>query len=309
MVTGSSSYYPHHSHPNQMISQQNFAGNPWAQSSNASTGQASGFNSQHYPHNPGLYQNPPVEVHGNQDSANKVNMHPPQPEWRVEPQQSQPVSQSLASGNSSQPYFPSNPASQVSDWPRRDSQSASSQPFNHSLPGSDYSTSDARQQKHLGSFVTHFPTPVNNAQSTASYQMARSNSHQAAFPHHGPGNVAGLPSHEYSQHPHPPNQYSNSMTRSQSGTNFDSMVYAPGPEHQNNAQFYQNPFVQAGMHQYQSHPQPSQPVSNMLPHGVYQNAHSTSQQEQWTSTNPRLSRVSGSDPQFISGPWGSTPPT
>lgn len=318
MVIGSSNYYPHNFHSNQIMPQQPFAGNSWAIASNVPTGQASGFNPQHYHSHSAHYENQPVNISDGQ-ALSTGNLHPPQPQWRVETEQPhptaqhQPVSQNPGSSNSSQPYFSPNPASQVSDWPRRDIQPNPSQSYNSSLPGSDYNASDTGQHKPPVPFPMYFQTPVNNAQSTTGFQMSRSHSHQAALPQqlgHGPGSGGGTPSHEYSQQAaHMSGQYGSNMTRSHSGTAFNSMVFPPGPDPQNNAQYYQNPLAQAGMPQYTPHQQPNRPVSNMLPHEFYQNSQPASQQHQWQNADPRLSRAAASDPQFISGPWGSTPPT
>ncbi|KAJ5924426.1 hypothetical protein N7466_008613 [Penicillium verhagenii] len=124
-----------------------------------------------------------------------------------------------------------------------------------------------------------------------------------------PGN---LQTHGYPQQPIPSHaQYaSTNMASSQTGTGFNSMVFPPAPEPHNIGQFYQNPLAQASLHQYLPQQQSIDPGGNITgagyPHKYLQ---SSGQYNQWPNADSHMSRISASDPQFVSGPWGSTPPT
>ncbi|KAJ6028219.1 hypothetical protein N7540_003795 [Penicillium herquei] len=319
MAIASSSYYSNNPNPTHMGGQQSFVGNSWTHNPNNLAAQGSGYNFQ--PHQ-GSYQNIPTDpqvshqmqaypsavMHDRQGPGPRADLNPPQPQWRTDqPHQRAPQQTfSANSGPTSSPqsFYPSSQSPQVNDWSRGEFPPRSLESCNPSLLGNEYNN------------VLGQHAQTNSAQSS-DYAMSRSHSHQAGYQQpvtHAHGNSASLPSHGYSQQPPPPyNQYNNKhMAGTPSGTGFNSMVFPPAVESQNSAQYYQNPLVQAGMHQYvaQQPTQQQQPTGSISASNYpFQNANTGPQQHQWSTSDPRLSRTAASDPQFISGPWGSTPPS
>ncbi|KAJ5541627.1 hypothetical protein N7494_006703 [Penicillium frequentans] len=291
MNIDSSSYYPGNSLANHAVGQQPFMGNSWGHNSNP----LAGYNLQQQ-QDP--YQN--LVMGGSQPSHHmeaypssvaipegqipgvRADQAPPQPQWRVEQQpvhQNAPhytVSTNPGSTNPSRPYLGSYPTPQTSGWSPGEFTSRSSLSSEHSHPGSDYNSNRSTQQ--------------------TGHSMSRSQSHHNSF------HQQAAPSHM---------QYSGAnMAGSRSGTGFNSMVFPPAPETQPLGHFYQNSLAQPGPHQYMPQQQQSNPGGNMpgvgYPHQYMQNA---GQYNEWSGADPHLSRISASDPQFVSGPWGSSPPT
>ncbi|KAJ5721837.1 uncharacterized protein N7483_009771 [Penicillium malachiteum] len=295
MAIASSSYYPNNPTPTHMGGQQSFVGNSWNHNPNDLGAQGSGYNFQ--PHQ-GSYQNMPTDpqishqvqaypsaiMHDRQGPGPRADLNPP----------STPMAHRSTSSESSATDFLFN------DWPRGEFPPRSLESSNPSLQGNEYNVLGQHSQ-------------TNSAQSSE-YAMSRSHSHQATYQQpvaHAHDNSASLPSHGYSQQSPPYNQYNNKhMAGTQSGTGFNSMVFPPVIESQNSAQYYPNPLIQGGMHQYVAQ-QPTQQPSGSMPASNYpfQNANTGPQQHQWSTSDPRLPRTAASDPQFISGPWGSTPPS
>ncbi|KAJ5634143.1 hypothetical protein N7528_001985 [Penicillium herquei] len=317
MAIASSSYYSNNPNPTHMGGQQSLVGNPWTQTPNDLAAQGSGYNFQLHQ---GSYQNMPADpqlshqmqaypstvMQDRQGPGPRADLNPPQPQWRTEQPHQRALQQSLPANTGTisppQSFYPSNQSPQANDWSRGEFPPRSLESSNPSLQGSEYNN------------VLGPRSQTNNAQSSE-YAMSRSHSHQAAYQQpvaHVHDSSAGLPSHGYSQQPPAPySQYNNKhMAGVQSGTGFNSMVFPPTVGPQNSGQYYQNPLIQAGMHQYLAQ-QPAQQPSGSMPASNYpfQNASTGSQQHQWSTSDPRLSRTAASDPQFISGPWGSTPPS
>lgn len=97
-----------------------------------------------------------------------------------------------------------------------------------------------------------------------------------------------------------------------SGNGFNSAVLPAAPEPQGSTRFYQNPIVQANVHQ---HPSPHHyPNQHQTGHHARTDVHSSAgksgpagQHSPWNNVG---SRTAASDTQFVSGPWASsTPPT
>ncbi|KAJ5644002.1 uncharacterized protein N7484_006509 [Penicillium longicatenatum] len=294
MNIDSPSYYPGNPLANH-VGQQPFMGNSWGHNSNLVAGQASGYNLQQHQdpyqnlairgsqplHHMEAYPSS-VAIPEGQISDVRADQTPPQPQWRVEQQpmhQNTPhyaVSTNPGSTNPSRPYIGSYPTPQTSGWSSGEFTSRSSLSSEHSHPGSDHNSNRSAQQ--------------------ANHSMSRSQSH------HSPFHQQAAPSHM---------QYSGAnLAGSQSGTGLNSMVVPPGPEAQAIGHFYQNSLAQLGPHQYLPQQQPSNPGGNMPGVGYpHQYIQTTGQYNDWPGTDSHLSRISASDPQFVSGPWGSTPST
>lgn len=327
---GSSNFYTDQSQSTNPADPQSYMANSWGHNPNDPTAQAAGFNLQHHagPYstlavNPQASHqmpsfSPSAAIHEGQAPGPRTDLHPPQPEWRVGQQQSlqrgpqQDFSIPPGLNNGPQPYLASNgtPASHPPDWPRGEFAPQPSSSSNPLLPGSNY---NGRLGLNAPSDAAmHMQMHATNAQNTAAYPLSRSQSHHATFHQqtgHALDGVGSVPSHGFAQQSpsYPYDQYNSaSMARNQSGTGFNSMVFPPASETQNGAQYYQNPLVQTGMHQY-LHQQKQQSGDQATPGYSIQNQHAAGQQNPWATSDPRLSRSAASDPQFISGPWGSSP--
>ncbi|KAJ5761039.1 hypothetical protein N7520_008195 [Penicillium odoratum] len=300
-----SAYYPGHPLANHVVGQQPFIGNSWGHA-----GQASGYNM--HPQDSyqnlamGLQHSHQMEAYSSSAAIDECQVpglgadQPPQPQWRVEQQpahQSAPhytVATNSSSANSSRPYLGSYPTPQTSGWSHGNFTSRSSQSSEPSHPGGDYNANRAAQQ--------------------TGHPMSRSQSHHSLFHQQVSPEVgsSGNPQpHGYSQQPIPSHvQYSGAnMVNSQSGMGFNSMVFPPALEAQSMGQFYPNPPSQPGVHQYLPQQHPNTHGGNIPGAGYsHQYAQATGQYNQWRGSDQHMSRVSASDSQFISGPWGSSPP-
>ncbi|KAJ6011456.1 hypothetical protein N7451_002868 [Penicillium sp. IBT 35674x] len=291
MNVDSSSYYPGNSLANHAVGQQPFIGNSWGNNSNPLAGynlqqQQEPYSnlvmgSSHLSHHMEAYPSS-VAIPEGQIPGVRVDQAPPQPQWRVEQQtmhQNAPhytVSTNPGSTNPSRPYLGSYPTPQTSGWSPEEFTSRSSLSSEHSPQGNDYNSNQSAQQ--------------------AGHSMSRSQSHHNSF------HQQAAPSHM---------QYSGAnMAGSRPGTGFNSMVFPSAPATQPLGHFYQNPLVQPGAHQYMPQQQQSILGGNMpgvgYPHQYMQTA---GQYNEWPGADNHLSRISASDPQFVSGPWGSSPPT
>lgn len=329
MSIDSSNFYTDQSQSASTADPQQFMANSWGHNPNGPTPQATGFNPQHHTgHYSTLAANPQTShqmpsfspsapMHEGQAPEPRTDLHPPQPEWRVGqqqslqrgPQQDFSIPPGLSSGP--QPYLGLNGAAHPPDWSRGEFASQPSSSSNPLLPGSNY---NGRLGLNTSSDAAmHMQMHATNAQNTAAYPLSRSQSHHGTLYQqtgHALDSVGSASSHGFSQQspPYPYDQYSSaSMARTQSGTGFNSMVFPPASETQSGAQYYQNPLVQAGMHQYLHQPQKQQSGDSVTPGYSIQNQHAAGQENPWATSDPRLSRSAASDPQFISGPWGSSP--
>lgn len=160
--------------------------------------------------------------------------------------------------------------------------------------------------------------PEMHAHPTLANQMSRSHSQQAAVFQHGnsvPNATGHSPFHGYTSHSSASQgQYPGPhMAPTQSGAGFNPAMFPAAPDHQGSARYYQNPLVQASVHQYLPQHRSGQYAGSTAHPAAGQSdqtGQTSGQQNQWTNTGTRSSRAAASDPQFISGPWASsTPPT
>ena len=337
-----SSFYPGHAHPSHALGPSPFVGDPskscWGPSTNAPASHPSTVNSQ--PHG-GSYQNlalgsqqthhlsaypASITVSEGQISGIRTDGPPSQPSWQMEqhPIQSNVSQQTHAanfgSARLSQPFFGTRPIQQSTSHSAGRFASESSQSTDSSAQGNEYNPTRQGYQAIQTSLSVHSQVGPEHAYSAPGYPMSRSHSYQNANFHHqgapAPGNIGNPSFHGYSQQSLPSQaQYSSTgMARTQSGSGYNSAIFPAASESQGGAQYYQNPLAQAGVHQYLPPQQQADHSGGAAPltgTGYYhQSEHMTNPQGQWTSTDPRFSRISSSDPQFISGPWASsTPPT
>ncbi|KAJ5989196.1 hypothetical protein N7481_004406 [Penicillium waksmanii] len=326
---GPSTFFPSHDHMQPNGEYQSLAGN-----ASSSQVHAGGYTQQHPPGSHSGFalgsqhsQLPVNNIEATMAQSHLSSIHavpPPEPQWHPsqQPLVSNAPTESVSTGfgsTTSQPIYRSYPTPHTVGASPREFASRSSQSSNPSRSGSDFAFSRENSQSMHGSLPMHLPRETENIPTGAAQSMSRTHSQQASIlpPHanHGPGSVTQSP-HGYQPQPQPPTSHSQyqatDLSRAQSGTAYNSAEYS-APELQSGVPNYQNPLVQAGMHQYLPSPQrihykqaadpmvgPGQPSQSEIPPG-YPN--------QWETSASTAVRSAASDPQFVSGPWASTPPT
>ncbi|KAJ5178765.1 hypothetical protein N7492_001975 [Penicillium capsulatum] len=156
--------------------------------------------------------------------------------------------------------------------------------------------------------------PQHHSHAAPAQQMSRTNSQQAdMFPHGAPRpDAPGQSFYGYPPQPsNPQSQYTSGthMAPTGLGSGFNSAVFPSVPESQSSGRFYQNPLVQASVHQYLN-PHQTGPHVGADVHSSASRSDRNSQHGHWGDVGSRASKITPSDPQFISGPWASsTPPT
>jgi hypothetical protein len=308
---------------------------PWGGNAGTSQTHAGGYTQQHPPGShsgfalSSQHSQPPVnniEAAMAQSHLSGINsVPPPEPQWHPiqQPLVSNVPTESVSTGfgsTTSQPIYRSYPTPHTVGASPRELASRSSQSSNPSHSGSDFTYSRENSQSMHGSQPMHLPREIESIPTEAAQAMSRAHSQQASVLQpqlsHTPGSITQSP-HAYQPQPPPPTSHgqyqATSMSPKQPGPGFNSTGYS-APEFQSGVPNYQNPLVQAGMHQYLPSPQqthfkqqaasplvgPTQPLQSEGPPG-YQN--------QWDTPASIGVRSAASDPQFVSGPWASTPPT
>ncbi|KAJ5386303.1 hypothetical protein N7509_008844 [Penicillium cosmopolitanum] len=333
---GSSTFYPSHDHMQPNGEYQSLAGSSatmsWAGNATSSQVHAGGYTQQHPPGSHSgfalgsQYSQPPVnniEATMAQSHLSNINAAPPpEPQWHPsqQPLVSTAPTESVSTGfgsTTSQPIYRSYPTPYTVGASPREFASRSSQSSNPSHSGSDFAFSRENSQSMHGSLPMHLPREIENIPTGAAQSMSRTHSQQASalLPqgNHAPGSVTQSPHGYQPQPPTSHGQYqATGMSRAQSGMAYDSAGYS-APEFQSGAPNYQNPLVQAGMHQYLPSPQRihyKQAADSMVgPAQSSQIETPPGYQNQWEASTSTAVRSAASDPQFVSGPWASTPPT
>ncbi|OQE28493.1 hypothetical protein PENSTE_c003G00864 [Penicillium steckii] len=253
--------------------------------------------------------------------ANLGTICPPEPQWHP----SQPLGSNAPpdpafTGSSStipQQLYRSYPTPRTVGESPSEFISRSSRSSNPSQPGSDFTFSRENSQSIHGTLPIHPPHDMENISNGALQSMSRSHSQQfAALPPHTSQYPEATiqPAHRYQQYPTPSfNQYqATNMSRTHSSTNYSPSGYSASGTNPGGAGDYQNPLVKAGMHQYLPSPQHVghlQGGHHLAGAGnSLQNGTPSGYQNQSGASNSIGLRSAASDPQFVSGPWSSTPP-